>query len=130
MEETRSVRWCYANEYEAEDWTGDFETREQAVTAAFAKHRRAKVLWVRRTLNRTASHFAPTVEQLRSVMVDNVANQVAEDAEGVETYPEWSEVQKEELQALLNAWLDKNTPTNFRTLEGDAERVEKGSPGA
>lgn len=112
------MRYCWSKDEEG--FTGDFETREEALAEAKRENPEYTVFWTGEAQPKTAAYFI-TVDHLLEDMqgqADDVAGEASED-----WLPDWrSQVDtQDELKAIIAKFVDEHWPVKFFSVD----KIEK-----
>jgi hypothetical protein len=114
--------WGYADSEEAEGFFGHFATREEAIAAGRAHYGLKDGFWIVEGKECSPSEFTPEVDWILEDMSERAIDTVGDAVE--DWPPEVSTEAKEELQAFLDAWANKNIRCDFWSSEGRPEYIE------
>jgi hypothetical protein len=119
------IRWGYADNEEG-PFTGEFETREEAVAEGLSAIEPGDAVWVVAGHEYPGWRYMPSPDRIIDAMNDQADdNNAPEDWDGIDL----ATGAKQELADLLRAWTEKHIPwAGFWETSGRAECVRKGEP--
>lgn len=115
------TRWGYASSFDAELWTGSFETREEAI-AAGREEFGAEDFFIRSGREPDPGDCVPVT--LMEDLLDRIAENAAEWGDVAEDWPDTPGGSAEdELRDFVVAWARKHLRPTFWVAGGAVERV-------
>lgn len=116
----RESVWGYSSSPDAEQWSGECETREEAIAEGRAEYE-GEEFWIVEGKRLDPARFMPDPDRILDEAGERAFDEVGDIAED---FPETTKEARDELAALLVTWARKHISCEFWQAVGKPERIK------